>query len=1119
MSEDATNQGHEGWNAGDMGEVNVWVMPKAVPSNSEYWSVAPWDADTWVDGGLIITGEVVEQIGSLGTASFRMLRRKRSELDGDGTKLPTERRTNDDPIAAGQYVVITAGEAEDSTPSVTDSKGKKHKVVWCGVVSYVEKSDETDSDSPGSVSAIELGVLFDDEKPTRWRFIGGGGYEDNAIRSGTPGTWNLPPLAYGEELEKQTAQPNLITDQAGIKCFAFDPIENQDYVERGTKWDLLKHMFKYCTPSGWPTITLEAGDGVLALLNSLTVNLDVIELEGLNFRGVMDTVAAVGQGFAWTVKPNANKGWTVKVYLMELKGRTGDIELPAITVKSKDRSPAYDSVVVEGAPLVMCGTFDFRTPKDGLDSKSGWKGWADEDEEAYAKAKPPGKDPITQKPSETPEAYADRLNTWRGSGPRQKIFSSFRPVMDDKKGYLVRSTGGNEDRGLTALFPAVKFELGKEPKTSTDIGTRRGFKDNSPPPSIMRALTWIPYRQSAIVEDEWKIRNDMQLATPKVFAVRGDQTSGFWWDDLLVPNFSRPSVGFDVNERDNGFRITASPPDYFAWDENGDRVQDSVWVDPPGQIKLTDPISWHNLRVTVAYPSRQRLRVVFHAGHVDAYGNFVDSGQYDETELAEIDKTYSVRRRMTVSENRLQAWGLAPGTVLERAPEQETTVSDGPTGCITSGTKWKWMRNDYDAAVAFAKRLAARYLKDNAAYILELARPDALTVSVGQVLTKVTCKIPNDKRDADIVQVDGVIESIRYDFNQGIAWATTTAPVHPAYFNTGAISPSIGGPISPALGGTVAQAVQRTQEDVQRLQDRQGPLITPKTLAGGGGSGGTGIIVARIVGGNHASKTPADSDSPYSRNVAIPLGILDDENAIQNLPAVEDFSAFDLHDAFDLDDYAVPLLPDGLCWCRKVRPYPGWELYLDSDVIDSGVFAVNSVRAVLGYSEVKVHTNKNKNLSIDGNPAAFTVLETASTPPVPVAISSVSLDSSGVTLRLAVAATATMVVSWAAGWAVYDKDANANPPAEVLSAGSQSISFVGDRSVLFIALNRTSSQGFTMGTLVLLDAATTTIRDSKGVSRSFPSILAAASAAQTHDHSSWGEQGAAILTTHGKDTY
>ena len=306
----------------------------------------------------------------------------------------------------------------------------------------------------------------------------------------------------------------------------------------------------------------------------------------------------------------------------------------------------------------------------------------------------------------------------------------------------------------------------------------------------------------------------------------------------------RPAIDITPEDGTNAIVIRPSPVDMFAWTSPGVRAT-TGWQEA---YKYPDYYtSWKKIVITAAYPSAQHLKVVYIRDYDGGTGDYVDVGSLSPDALLDFQNTFSVSRKMTVREDRLQTWMMAPRTVVGL---NMTGTNPTDLKLLTSDeggpAKWTCQRNDYDRAVEYAKRLASRYFSEGAAYTIETPFDAGLAFSPGQRIATLTFKQPTGT-DSKAKTTNASIQSVSVDVLRGRVSITTAAPVHPIYFsNQGSMSPSFGGPISPSLGGTISQAVQKLQTQVANL---------PTTGSGGGAPGSKAVDENVVVDWTGASST------------------------------------------------------------------------------------------------------------------------------------------------------------------------------------------------------------------------------------------------------------------------
>ena len=361
-----------GWVAGNERLIDVWRL------------TGSWENPVWKEAGLIPDGPLVTQLGSMGTASFKMLRKARVEVDPfDQTRTIEGSEFSFDvesPLNAGDFICVTVGMTDPSSMAQSD-------VIWVGTVTSVSRTEDLFDDAPGTVTAMELGACLDEKAPGGWAFIGDRAQAPPPVAiNETAGTWNLPPLSYGTDLARTQAQPNLIlhpdqTTYPGVKIFYSDMLDLADTgtLLRGTKADLIRHVFAFGRPAAWPELNLVLAPGTTSIIDSLDRNVEVVDPNGLTFRGLLDLAFPRAGGLAWiaTIEKEGILDpikWRVIVVRTDAVETTLTVDLasPTISLRSQDVSPAYDAIEVVGAPIVCCGTcllYTSPSPRDRQKSR------------------------------------------------------------------------------------------------------------------------------------------------------------------------------------------------------------------------------------------------------------------------------------------------------------------------------------------------------------------------------------------------------------------------------------------------------------------------------------------------------------------------------------------------------------------------------------------------------------------------------------------------------------------------------------------------------------------------------------------------------------------------------
>jgi hypothetical protein len=780
----------------------------------------------------------------------------------------------------------------------------------------------------------------------------------------------------------------------------------------------------------------------------------------------------------------------------------------------------------------------------------GTKGWTAEAETKFVKAELS----IFTVLANNASFYDEALTTFRSQGSMSRVYRAFRPNLfhgtlwcgDCSSIGISGRTGSRpeyvENPDLRSpLFPTVNFRLGDTPtlwappslegKTTTvGIFPEEGRAFSHPSPVVLRMLPWIPVKVGAISGLEYQQVTAEQLMKPQLHYYDGAHTA----EDLTLAvgaeEIERAGVGMSPDTVTESVMLSTSPPDFFAFNKDHVRVNDHgnyrTYIN--SEPTPVNAYSWESMLLTVAYPHQQRLRVLFYRDgrtNPDANGeDWIDYGWMPPALRAEGEKNNNIIRKLVIQEDRLQAWYVAPGTILTKrynvTQSDPATLADSPFTTTPHGVH-TWTRNDYDAAHAYAMRLARRYFKDQQSYSIELPRPEqplevngGLTqVLPGMWIGDLVLKDP-DSATGRNKTISALVESVSRDFATGRMLLKTAAPMAPVFYNNGTISPSLGGPVSPSLGGTMAQAVGKLQTAVRDMQTNQASAapVVPFVSKPGGTGGGTGLAIVRVIGGNPLSGTDHPFGRPFIR--ATPFYIGDSE--LITVPTVPDWSALDLPKTWEYGVTKIVGFPDGLGIGQVVRPYSlgsaRWYNGTQSPLYQAGPSVMN--RASLNAARTKITLTGSSSTIVltpdtpaPPGPPVFSVL----VDDVAATISSYSAVDAGVELTLSAAVAdgaETITATWGSeSFTDPDKDPAAVP------GGTLTVSPLGDKYTTVFLLNNVGAQGFGDGDYVMVDTTATTLLDELGESRTVYRIIGPVSSAILHSHGSYGAsgQGAAFL--------
>jgi hypothetical protein len=264
-------------------------------------------------------------------------------------------------------------------------------------------------------------------------------------------------------------------------------------------------------------------------------------------------------------------------------------------------------------------------------------------------------------------------------------------------------------------------------------------------------------------------------------------------------------------------------------------------------------------------------------------------------------------------------------------------------------------------------------------------------------------------------------------------------------------------------------------------------------------SGGTGLIMARIIGGNAAVLT--GSDDPLGRLFVHSVPYSDPNGVLFETPSIDDWANYqDLDSTFVIGGSKIPLQPSGIGFAQIVRPYSLGSAKWSNN--DSWVVLSSTGGPVMNVANINPD---KKTITLTGNKTDIakgdTPNITVTVDGVSATISSIAATASGakITLQAVADITKPIVVTW---------DGSAFIQGEVpVPAGNLTVTPVGDYYTIVRVLNNTGSQGFSFGSYVMLDQAATSVTDDKAVSKTCYRIIGPASQAVPHNHAGLGTTG------------
>ncbi len=729
-----------------VGVVRVWILPSDA-----------WAGTGWTEEPRLIPVGSTDLPSAKGSASFRLLRSVRDDTGSGYTSAPGL-------VIPGHWVAITYGVDAFSFAAVR----------WWGFIKRISGPRFEGGDIAGNCEALQVGHLMDESGLIGWQCSTGTGsiYEIEDAP-----TWNMNHKG-GEVVGN-------IVDVSSVAVFArASDMGASPSARIGSRLELLLHVVTYCKPESLPAMRVESG-AAAAILDDIT-SPEVIDVREATFCGAIDLCATRSRSVAWTIVPE-NAGWVVSCWLDPAATGT-NIDLSGYDeseVTVDETEAAVDEVVVEGAPIIFCGSV---SPQDSnLD-----QAWTSAQETEWKTA-------VTQDGGEKLTDYVERVAAFRSKAALSSVFTRFK--VPDTNGALTRSLDPGDGSTAAKFFPRIEWD-----GSSVSLSASDTVDPYWPTTELLR---WVPVRVDG--------GDDPQAQWSKPMVFRRDEAAdaavdGPVWVDLAVDWKKRHGAQIDVGDHGPTLGVKFGPPEILAkghWTGSPApaKLDGMGFITPETSAPPSHPrcLDWQNIVATIAIPSGQRLRVVKRYPGYDAA---------------------DVRRRLKIRDEKLQLWVLHQGTILD--------IGDGGTVVVQASTEYP--RNDYMTAERIATEAAAWSFRDRSAVTIELplsALPSfaVLGFAVGDVIDGPTTYVANTCIGSIII--DWSIRSPRIT-------VSTVFPERPSGSGGGSASPSGGGSVSANLGGTVAQATRgasaavasviQAAQNVPLIQARQRASVDPGPL-------------------------------------------------------------------------------------------------------------------------------------------------------------------------------------------------------------------------------------------------------------------------------------------------
>lgn len=543
--------------------------------------VLVWEyvSGTWTQQDRLVPQRATSTAGGLGAATFRLLRSARRQSDGTTTA--------DTKPVVGNRIAITVG---TDAPS-GDANHHSGNVLWYGELDGMSYAPVIGSsgDQIGTATAVELGTVWDRLALKGWLRKAG---------TGTTVLENVPTANIS------TAGGKITGNKSGSGTSA---VFESDPSDIGTDriWsreELLYHAITNCVPSGEDAIQVDVSAGVLDQTDP-----EVYPLENLTLAGLLDMIAGESRGLIWFPALSSTSGGfnTVTIWIKQTTaaGSAVNIDETLIDLQTTE-VPPYDEVVVEGGPIICCGT---------LSNNSGTltSGW----------------DSTAQSTFITGGADEANSKAIRGSSECADVFVRYRALPVSPNDYLGCDNGSGTAQ---SMCPEIEWN-----GTTATVGSG----DRTPHLPSTRFLRWIPQSTGTTNTGTDTRSDDAKEASPQM-PIRVFRDDGSNEYDLLNPpdrTWDTPTVSPD--DRGPAVRIDYPYPEVLA---------ETEWTGSPGPSPKDPTLTttyeagdWRDLYVTVAVESGQRLSI-----------SELRSGVTDP------------KRRLVIRRDDFQCWLIRSGTSL-----------------------------------------------------------------------------------------------------------------------------------------------------------------------------------------------------------------------------------------------------------------------------------------------------------------------------------------------------------------------------------------------------------------------------------------------------------------------
>lgn len=652
----------------EAGEIRVWR--KDVSDNTG--GAKGWMRGPWTEEKRLIPERSVTARRGRGNASFRLLKRTHME-PGDSYRVWPDTPNAGDPVC-----ITTGAGASPNDAGVT--------ILWLGYVTRIIGNTVAGSttDETGIVEAVEFGHLFHEIALDNWQATSAAGQVE-------PMTLSEPPIANPSTAKGLIGnRANASADQLLLgradSLFLSDPAScgtaDADY---WTRFDILSHAVDECIPDGWPQISFTGGSNIV----DNSGKYETMDLREQTLGSLLDMIAGEERGLTYDVTTDATDALIINIKTVselgsgDLPANAGaDIELPLGVVGMEFVTvEQYDQVIVEGSPVVSCGTV-----KIGTGSDSGVIGW---DSGTLQTSWGNALSGDAGYPSETAERKS-KNSGFRARNEVKDVFARFEIAL------------GTYDELLceTGTSPSTQFlcpELEWDGSTLTVSSDLTALGNKSPLAQQAKILTWLPMSANT---DESNTdgsgdarKGSSDHASPLVVA-QDIQASNIY-RDLSKPGAGISPASFQPDPIGPGFRINCDSQERLAgtrWNAGwGQGLYFTEGETSPDSTVTGGIYDYDTMEVTLAVQSGQRLQVTKTRSGV----------------------TYP-RKVARISKPELQAWLVRKGTV---------TGFDNNDALVRYASD-TFTRNDYPIAQKIADEIAGYLFRNRTEWTITLAGCD-----------------------------------------------------------------------------------------------------------------------------------------------------------------------------------------------------------------------------------------------------------------------------------------------------------------------------------------------------------------------------------------------------------